>query len=77
MLKNLTKRFFSIVIDIYYEQWSTVIGNLGYRTSTTFFLQMFIIPMAETPRHGDIVADTENGLQTVFVYNSENSCCFL
>ena len=24
--------------------------------------------MAETPRHGDIVADTENVLQTVFVY---------
>ena len=34
-------------------------------------------PMAETPRHGDIVADTENVLQTVFVYNNENSCYFL
>ena len=33
-------------------------------------------PMAETPRHGDIVADIENVLQTVFVYINENSCCF-
>ena len=24
--------------------------------------------MAETPRHGDVVADTENGLQTVFCF---------
>ena len=24
-------------------------------------------PVAETPRHGDIVADTKNVLQTVFV----------
>ena len=26
------------------------------------------LPIAETSRHGDIVADTENVLQTVFVY---------
>ena len=32
--------------------------------------------MAETPRHGDIVADTENVLQTVFVYINVNSFCF-
>ena len=24
-------------------QWRSVMGNLGYRTSTTFFLQMFIL----------------------------------
>ena len=29
--------------------------------------------MAETPRHGDTVADTENVLQTVFVFNNANS----
>ena len=33
-------------------------------------------PMAETPRHGDIVADTEKVLQTVFVYINVNSFCF-
>ena len=30
-------------------------------------------PMAETPRHDDIVADTENVLRTFFVYINENS----
>ena len=40
-------------------------------------VKLSTVPMAETPRHGDIVADTENVLQTVFVYiNENNSCCF-
>ena len=32
-------------------------------------------PMAETPRQGDIVADTESILQTLFVYINENNYC--
>ena len=32
-------------------------------------------PMAETPRHGDIVEDTENVLRTVFVYSNEKKNC--
>ena len=32
--------------------------------------------MAETPQHGNIVADTEKVLQTVFVYINVNSYCF-
>ena len=31
--------------------------------------------MAETPRHGDIVEDTENVLRTVFVYSNEKKNC--
>ena len=30
-------------------------------------------PTPETPRHGDIVADTDNVLRTFFVYINENS----
>ena len=40
------------------------------------YLMLILIPMAETPRHGDIVADTENVSQTIFIYINENSCCF-
>ena len=29
------------------------------------------IPIAETPQYGDIVADTENVLQTFFIYINE------
>ena len=34
------------------------------------------LPLAEKERHGVIVADTKNVLQTVFACINENSCCF-
>ena len=43
------------------------------RTCLIFFLiTSFRAPMAETTRHGDIVAGTEIFLRTVFVYSNEN-----
>ena len=32
--------------------------------------------MTPWQKHGDIVAEAGNVLQTVFVYINENSCCF-
>ena len=34
-------------------------------------------PVAETPRHGDIVADRENLLRTVFVKYNKNNLKFV
>ena len=47
-----------------------------YKISVLTPVYLLNTPIAETPRHGDIVVDTENVLQTVFVYITENSCCF-
>ena len=33
-------------------------------------------PVAETPLHGDMVADKENALQTVFAQTNENNLKF-
>ena len=35
--------------------------------------RLLTTPMAEKPRHGDIIAELENVLRTVFFYVNENS----
>ena len=53
--------------------------DIGYieivsnRKKLWLFHLMFFSSIAETPRHGDIVADTENVLWTIFFYINENS----
>ena len=41
--KFILKQIEFPVLILRMHQWRTVIGNLGYRTPTTFFLQMFVI----------------------------------
>ena len=37
------------------------------------YAKILAVPMAETPRHGNIISDKENVLPTVFVQINENS----
>ena len=57
-----------IVTCILGKHWDTVVTYAPIDQYTYIQSNKYVSPMAETPQHGDIVADTENVLQTVFVY---------
>ena len=72
---------FKVSILMYYNGlmfyfWNKGVWLKNVRKSISTFPQIssfLFTPIAETPRHGDIVVDTENVLQTVSVYITESS----